>query len=289
MSSNYLIMLDTPIIDPHLHIWDLENLSYPWLEQCPSINRSYGLSDFDQAREGVEVEAMVFVECDCATGRHLEEFDWVRRQADADPRIRGLVPHIPLEKGAAVAGEIERIAADPRTKGVRRLLFNQEDSLCLRPDFIQGVKLLGEAGLHLELTHLPDQFPQVLKMMEAAPETPYILDHIGNPDIASGGIQPWKDYLKAFADSGSHPCKFSNFVCNADLEKWTLEDLKPYAEVVIETFTPDRLIWAGDWPHVLRASSWKRWLDAADELTAHLSAAERRKIFYDNAKAFYHL
>ncbi|MFP4157617.1 MAG: amidohydrolase family protein [Opitutales bacterium] len=282
-------MIDTPIIDPHLHLWDLDRIEYPWLSQVPIINRSFGLADYDEAREGVEVEAMVFVECDCARGHHMDEFAWVQEQADADPQLKGIVPHLPLENGEAIAGDIAQIAADPRTKGVRRLLFNQPDDLCTRPGFIRGVQLLGQAGLHFELTNLPAQFPQVRKLVEAAPDTRFILDHIGNPDIAGGQMQPWKDHLKSFAESSPHPCKFSNFVCNADLENWTVEDLKPYADAVIEAFTPDRLIWAGDWPHVLRASSWKRWLDAADQLTAHLSPADRRKIFHDNAREFYRL
>ncbi len=282
-------MINTPIIDPHLHIWDLGRIDYPWLAEVPAINRSYLLKDYDQACEDVEVESMVFVECDCAEGHYMEEFAWVREQADNDQRLKGIVPHLPLEKGAAIAGDLERIAADRRVKGVRRLLFNQPDGLCLQPDFIRSVQLLGEAGLHLELTNLPSQFPDIIRMTEAAPHTRFILDHIGNPDIVGGNIQPWKDHLKAFAASGPHFCKFSNLVCNANLEQWTLEDLKPFADAVLEIFTPDRLVWAGDWPHVLRASSWKHWLDTADELTADLTPEDRRKIFHDNAQTFYRL
>jgi L-fuconolactonase len=282
-------MIDFPLVDPHLHLWDLDQIEYPWLSQVPAINRSFGLADYDEAREGVEVEALVFVESDCAPGRYLDEADWVKSLADTDARLQGIVPHLPLEKGEAITSEIECIAADPRVKGVRRLLFNQPYDLSERPGFIRGVQLLGEAGLHFELTITVDQFPQILKLMEAAPQTRFILDHIGNPDIAGGQMQPWKDRLKAFADAGPHACKFSNLVCNADLENWTLEDLKPYTDVVLETFTPDRIIWAGDWPHVLRASTWKRWLDAADELTAHLDPTDRRKIFRDNARQFYRL
>lgn len=172
---------------------------------------------------------------------------------------------------------------------MRRLLFNQPDTICEEPDFIRGVQLLGEAGLHFELTITVEQFPQVLKLMEAAPRTRFILDHIGNPDIAGGNLRPWREQLKAFANAGPHPCKFSNLVCNANLDHWTVDDLKPYADVVLETFTPGRVIWAGDWPHVLRASSWKRWLDAANTLTAHLDSKDRRKIFHDNAHEFYRL
>ena len=62
-------MFDFPLIDPHLHLWDLNQIDYPWLSQVPAINRSFGLRDYDAAREGIDVEAVVCVECDCAPGR----------------------------------------------------------------------------------------------------------------------------------------------------------------------------------------------------------------------------
>jgi len=102
-------------------------------------------------------------------------------------------------------------------------------------------------------------------------------------------MQPWRDHLRVFAASGPHPCKLSNLVCNADLERWTIDDLRPFAEAVIENFGPDRIIWASDWPHALRASSWPRWFETALELTAGLGPVAQRKIFHDNAEVFYRL
>ncbi|MFZ4779434.1 MAG: amidohydrolase family protein, partial [Terrimicrobiaceae bacterium] len=58
--------------------------------------------------------------------------------------------------------------------------------------------------------------------------------------------------------------KFSNLVCNADLEHWTPDELRPFAEAVFEAFGPDRVIWGSDWPHALRASEFTRWLETAD-------------------------
>ena len=31
-------MLDFPIVDSHLHIWNLNRLRYPWLDQIPELN-----------------------------------------------------------------------------------------------------------------------------------------------------------------------------------------------------------------------------------------------------------
>ena len=278
------------IIDAHIHIWDLDRLRYPWLDGVPKINRSYLLADYDAARGAQEVEALVFVQCECLPEQHLEELAWVRSCADADSRLKAIVPWAPLESGDAVRAELVAMASDPRVKGVRRIIeFEQDLDFCIQPGFIRGVQLLGETGLHCELTIGPRNFPNVLKLVEACPGTRFILDHIGCPNIAAGQLQPWKDYLRAFAASGPHPCKFSNLVCNADLERWTVDDLKPFADAVFEAFGPERLIWGSDWPHALRASSWSRWFETAWTLTSALGPAAQRKIFHDNAKTFYRI
>ena len=281
-----------PLIDAHIHLWDLERLKYPWLTGVPCINRSYLLNDYDLARGDRTVEAMIFVQCECEPAQHLAELHWVQSLADADPRLQGIIPWAPLETGDAVEAELAQMATDPRVKGVRRIIqFEEDPDFCLNPKFIRGVQLLGRHRLHFEVTVSPHHLPRVMKLVERCPDTRFILDHIGNPDIAAGtsALEPWRSHLRAFAASGPHPCKFSNLVCNANLERWTIEDLRPFADVVIETFGPSRLIWGSDWPHALRASEYGRWLDAAETLTAHLSVEDRRQIFHDNAATFYRL
>lgn len=282
--------MEFPLIDPHIHLWDTQHLDYPWLTNVPVINRNFLLSDYDLATEGTAVEAMVFVQCECDPRQYREELSWVQGLADGDSRLRGIVPWAPLERGGAVGAALEEIAADKRVKGVRRIIeFEDDPTFCEGAGFIRGVQLLGEVGLHCELTVAPEHFPSVMKLVSGASGTRFILDHVGSPRIASGQLQPWKDYIEAFAKSGPHFCKFSNFVCNANLDTWTIDDIRPFAEVVLEAFGPERLIWASDWPHCLRAASWNEVLQLADQLTSHLGATERRLIFHDNAMRFYDL
>lgn len=278
------------IIDAHIHLWDIGHLDYSWLANVPAINRTYLLSDYEEACGDTAIEAVVFVQCECRPDQYRDELAWVQSLADRDSRLKAIVPWAPLEDGEAVGEALRAIAADPRVKGVRRIIEFEEDlDFCVRPGFVRGVQLLGEVGLHCELTVGPRNFPNVMKLVEASPGTKFILDHIGCPNIAEGRLQPWKDYLRAFASSGTHPCKFSNLVCNADLENWTIDDLRPFADAVIEIFGPDRIIWASDWPHALRASSWQRWFETAQALTFGLGGDVQQKIFHDNAARFYQI
>ncbi|HET6468815.1 MAG TPA: hypothetical protein VFG43_10610, partial [Geminicoccaceae bacterium] len=95
-----------PIVDSHVHLYDVARLRYPWLQRVPKIDRSYGLEDFDAARGPVEVDGIVFAEVAVDRGMHLEEAAWVQSLADRAPRLQGMVAHAPLEKGAAVEADL---------------------------------------------------------------------------------------------------------------------------------------------------------------------------------------
>ncbi len=283
-------MENISIVDAHIHLWDLQKLNYPWLKNFPKINRSFLLNNYFKASKGIEVEKMVFVQAECIPSQFMDEVKWIQDLADKNKKLCGIVPWAPIHSGNNVANILEEFKKDQRIKGVRQLIEPEKNTdFCLHPKFVEGVQLLGAYGFHFELTIGPEHFPSVIKLVERCPDTRFILDHIGNPNILKKQLEPWKSHLKQFADSGPHYCKFSNLVCNAELDIWDIEDLRPYTEAVIEIFGPDRLIWGSDWPHALRAASWSKWFQSAIILTNGLSHKDRLAIFRNNAIHFYKL
>ena len=57
----------------------------------------------------------------------------------------------------------------------------------------------------------------------------------------------------------------------------------------IECFGFDRVMFGGDWPVVELAGSYRRWVDLVDGVVVGASLAERRKLYRENAIAFYRL
>src|ERR1700690_3405851 len=102
-------MPDFPIIDSHVHLYDVARLSYGWLAGVPKIARTHLLRDFDAARGNVQVDGIVFAEVWVDPGLHLQEAAFVQELADADFRLCGMVAHAPVEKGAAVAHDLSRL------------------------------------------------------------------------------------------------------------------------------------------------------------------------------------
>ena len=84
-------------------------------------------------------------------------------------------------------------------------------------------------------------------------------------------------------------CKVSGMVTEADPERWTIEDLQPFVEHVLQAFGEDRVAFGSDWPVVLEASSYRRWVEALDALTGRLSPEAKRKLWAGNARRFYRI
>ena len=54
-------MLDFPIVDTHLHVWNPQYLRYAWLDDIPLLNKPYLLEDYNRACDPVTVDKMVFI------------------------------------------------------------------------------------------------------------------------------------------------------------------------------------------------------------------------------------
>ena len=68
---------------------------------------------------------------------------------------------------------------------------------------------------------------------------------------------------------------------------WNTEVLRPYVDVLLESFGPKRLMFGSDWPVLLEAGDYLRWTATANELMADVPAEGRGRIFGGNAAAFY--
>jgi L-fuconolactonase len=283
-------MINFPIVDAHLHLWDPARLRYAWLDANPLLNQPYLLDQYRRACGPVQVEQMVFLQCECDFAQFMEEADWVTRLAREDARLTGIVPWAPLEKGEAARSDLERLAANPLVKGIRRIIqFEPDPEFCLRPDFVAGVQAVPDYGLHFELCISHGQLANTLKLVAQCPNTRFILDHIGKPDIKQHLYQPWKQELRTLASFPNVWCKVSGLVTEADHQHWVKEDLKTYIDHVLECFGFGRVVFGSDWPVVLQAAELPRWVETLAWAVSGCSDTELHQLFRDNAKAFYRL
>lgn len=283
-------MPNFPIVDTHLHIWDLSRLRYPWLASVPMLNKNHLIGDYRCACGPVQVAKMVFLQCECDFAQFQQEADWVTEVAQVDPRIRGIVPWAPLEKGEGARPDLARLAANPLIKGIRRIIqFEADQAFCLQPGFVRGVQLLAEFGLSFDICINHTQLANTIRLVRQCPQVKFVLDHIGKPDIKGGRLDPWRAELKELAAMPNVWCKLSGLVTEADHAQWTPADLQPYIDHVIATFGFDRVMFGGDWPVSTQACDYPRWVNTLDAALPRATPADLRKLYVTNAEAFYRI
>ena len=283
-------MIDFPIIDSHIHLLNQKRFGYDWAKGAPALDRDWTADDLVAYAKPYTLEGFVFVEVDVNTPQHLDEVSWVQELANQDKRVLGCVAAMPLERGAAVESDIERIAQFPVMRGVRRLIQNQPDpEFMLKPDFIAALKLLPRYNLLFDICIFHHQFDNTLEMVRRCPEVAFVLDHIGKPGIKAGLMDPWRQHISALAACPNVVCKLSGVTTEADHKAWTREQLCPYIDHVIASFGIDRVLYGGDWPVSELAGQYRQWAETLDWATSELSAADKRKLFRNNAVKAYRL
>lgn len=291
-------MPDFPIVDAHLHVWDQTRLRYSAFEGHPLFGRPYHVEDYRRDCGALDVEAMVFLECYAdfweGGGQYIDEIVFVEDEARRDPRIRAIVPMAPLEWGRAVKPILDAMQANhPTVKGIRRIVEFDADprALTLSDSFVEGVNFLEGYGWHFEINVNHTQMDIVHAFVERVPAVPLILDHCGKPGIKEGAIDQFRDDVRSLAKRKNLWIKLSDLPVEADLDNWTESDLRPYIAATLETFGPERTIFAGDYPICHQATTLTRWVETLDRAFADLglSETETRKIYRENANAFYRL
>lgn len=287
-----------PIIDTHLHVWDHSRLKYSAFEKRKLFSRDYHVEDYKRDCGALEVEAMVFLECYAdftpSGGQYLEEIVFVEDEARRDPRLRAIVPMAPLEWGARVEPMLAEMAEKhAAVRGIRRIIEFDADprGLALSEDFLTGVRLLERFGMHFEINVNHTQMDIVRDFVKRIETVPMILDHCGKPGIAEGAIEQYRDDMRELARHPNLWIKLSDLPVEADHETWTEADLRPYIEATLEHFGPGRVLYGGDYPICLQATTLERWVEVLDRAFAEigLSEAETRSIYRDNANRFYRL
>jgi L-fucono-1,5-lactonase len=135
----------------------------------------------------------------------------------------------------------------------------------------------------------PKQLPAACEFVDRFPMQPFVIDHLAKPAVRAKGIDPWRSYIRAIAARPNVFCKLSGLITEADWRKWSVDDCRPYLDVVFEAFGVDRLMFGSDWPVCLVAGTYRQVKDLIAGYTRSLPAADLDKIFGLNAARFYGL
>ena len=275
-------------MDAHLHVWDLAVRPQPWTVSTPELQRSFSLAEIQPALTVDRFDAVIVVQ----TLAVPEETTDLLALAAQEPVVAGVVGWADItapDLRTRLAGLAAALGGTSLV-GIRHLVQDEPDPrwLCRR-DVRRGLAALADAGLAFDLLIRPHQLPAAVETAAELSQLRFVLDHGGKPDIAAGGLEPWASDIADLSLMPNVAVKLSGLVTEADHDAWTVEQLRPYADVLIEAFGPDRIMFGSDWPVCLLATSYEVWVATATALMAGLTEAERQQIFGATAARWYRL
>jgi len=278
-------MDDVRLLDSHLHLWDPDHLHYAWLEGPLAARHDVAeLTAALQDAPAVSERAFVFVQADCAPEQAVDEVDWVVERAGVAD-IRGVVAFAPVERPSDLDDVLARLCKRPLVRGIRRLLQGEDRGFALSPEFLAGAHAIARAGLTFDACVRHDQLADVVALADAVPELTIVLDHLGKPDLSSAPAARWMGDIAALAERENTVAKISGLPAEAR-GPWTPEGLRPYLDVALEAFGPERLMFGGDWPV---STPYGRWARFVTEWSSRLDPGDRDAILWSTAERTYRL
>lgn len=271
-------------IDAHQHFWEYHPEEYPWItEELGVLRRNFLPSDLAPELIKSDLEGSIAVQA----RQSLTESRWLLSLAEKNSHILGVVGWVDLCSDQ-IDAQLAEFSSHPQFVGVRHVVQDEPDnSFMLRPDFLNGIDRLKNHGLSYDILVFPKQLEAALQLVAQFPEQLFVIDHIAKPSIKDGSLQPWQRHIKEFSKFPNVNCKISGMVTEADWDNWKQEDMKPYLETVMETFSPNRLMYGSDWPVCLLAGNYCRIIDLATHYISQLSTQDQELVFGGTAAQFY--
>jgi len=276
-------------VDSHHHLWDLSIRPQEWMvgDGMEPVARNFDTNDLRAAIAGTKIERTVLVH---ATTTYDETYELLEI-AQSDETVIAVVGWLQIDSPDAIS-HCEKYLEAPGgsyLKGIRDVAQDLPDSNYLaKPQSITTVQQLGKLGLTYDILTKTPELRAAIDLVKACPDVQFVLDHISKPYIAKGEIEPWKSLITELASFENVSCKISGMVTEAKWNIWKTEDFAPYVDHIIESFSPQRLMFGSDWPvALLAAPSYSEVVHLAERLTAKFSETENELFWHKNALSAY--
>ena len=296
---------DLPIVDAHHHLWDLDStLTYPWLTSgehtwlgnYSRMRRSYLPAEFRRDSALHNVIATVHIEAECDRSQQLAETAWLTRIAAETGMPDAIIAHAWVDTPDA-EDIIAAQAAYPLVRGIRTkpviasgpgTSVRGEKRSLQDPLWRQGLALLGKYGLSWDLRVPWYHLTEAAEVCREHPDLRIVLNHTGYPlDRSQPQLAVWRRGMEALASCANVWCKISGLTVAQ--QPWTLQVNGAMIRETIGVFGVDRCMFASNYPVDGVKASWDWIFCNFKYITAGLPDEDRRKLFAENAMAFYRI
>lgn len=291
-----------PFIDAHVHLWNLAQLSYPWLTppfaddgpngSVEAIAHDYGLDDYLSDANGWDVRGIVHVDAGADPRHALHETRWLQAMADTRGMPNGIVAFADLSY-PDVDALMEAHVAHANVRGIRHIAnWHADPARTYTPRDVthdeawqRGFSSLARHGLSFDLQAYPGQFAALATLFDLHPDIPVMVNHAGM--MVPGEEAEWRDGIAALARLPHVAIKLSGF--GFTRRPFDVETARGIILSAIDAFGTDRAMFASDFPTDKLFGGFDQMLSAYADIVADFSGPERRAMFAGNANRLYRL
>ena len=276
------------MIDTHFHLWRRADAPQRGILAAPYLQRDFTWDDFRTAWDGLSVERCVEVQVIDFTDP-ASEAGFVNEIAKTDGRLAGYIGWAHLESAQAAA-DLAALQAFPLVRGVRRTLQIESDPrFALKEGYVRGARLLGEQGLLCELCVRHEQIESVPALVRACPDTEFVLQHLGKPDLSRPPSAGWLRTIEELGALSNVACKLSAVVHSDSDPRHRVEALEPFVSRLVDFFGWERLLFGSNWPVATAVVGYREWVEMLNTLLAGCGAGQGALecVFTENARLLY--
>jgi L-fuconolactonase len=272
------------MIDAHQHFWRIGANGCVWpTPDLAAIHRDAGPDELKAIAAPLGVDGSVLVQ----SQPDDRDTDWLLDLAGHEPFVLAVVGWADLEAPGAPE-RIRALASRPKLKGLRPMLQDLPDDWILDPALEPAIAAMLAGGLRLDALVRPRHLPGLAAFARRHPGLPIVIDHAAKPDIAAGGLDPWREAIAALAAAPQVCCKLSGLLTEAGEQAGT-GAIEPYVAHLLAAFGHERLMWGSDWPVLELAGRYADWLGMCRELVGSCGDGAEAWVFDGAARRFYAL
>lgn len=274
-------------IDAHQHFWELGRFDTRWLDApaLEPIRRNYIPDDLRPHLKTAGIDKSIFVQ----TQHNLAENRWALQLADENDFIAGVVGWVDLASPGC-EDQLVYYKSHRKFVGVRHITQDEPDpNFIVRPEIVRGLKVLEKHGVPFDLLFYVQHLRHAATVAMNCPNLPLVIDHLAKPRIKARSLEDWEPEFREAAKCPNVFCKLSGMVTEADWKSWRPADLKPYVDIALECFGPERVMYGSDWPVCELAATYGHMFNGLSQLLGELTESERACIYGNTARRFYNL
>ncbi len=277
--------MHTPRIDAHHHLWRYTTEEYGWIDDSMALlQRDFLPTDLQEAMQSANIDAAIAVQA----RQSLEETTFLLEAAESSPAICAVVGWAPLAADN-LSEALDQFAAVKKLVGYREIVQGAPTGYLEDPNFNRGIEALTARNLTYDILIYQNQLEEAIRFVARHPNQRFVLDHAAKPLIADAELEPWANNMRTLAAHPNVSCKLSGLVTEANWQTWSLNSLRPYLDICVEVFGPNRILAGSDWPVCLVASTYPRWWITLEQYFAPFSIDDQQRVFGLNAIDIYRI